>query len=76
MIVLSFSRSSSEIYKYRDLLHILLDFIAEASITSLHIPLRRNTRGLRKLYSGHSTAIWYSSMMMTWNSFMGLMKAV
>lgn len=35
MIVLSLSRSLSEIYKYRDLLHILLDCIAEVSTTSI-----------------------------------------
>ena len=34
-IVLSFSRSSSEIYKDRDLLHILLDCIAEVSTKSI-----------------------------------------
>ena len=33
MTVLSLPWSSSEIYKYRDLLHILLDFIAEVSTT-------------------------------------------
>jgi hypothetical protein len=51
----------SDVLKYRDPLHILLDYIAEASTTP-----PQYSRSQHELCSKHLIAIWCSLMTMTW----------